>query len=64
VGRGEAPRTVDQDPNAEALALAGRDALDPTALDRDALLEPADDARIGVCRALGGCRVQGAIGQV
>ena len=54
VGRGEAPGAVDQDADAEALALAGGDAFDPAALDRDALLEPADERGIGVCRALGG----------
>ena len=64
VRRGEAPRAVDEDADAEALALAGGDALDPAGLDRDALLEPSDDPDIGVRRALGGGRVEGAIGQV
>ena len=34
VRRGEAPRAVDEDADAEALALARGDALDPAGLDR------------------------------
>ena len=64
VRRGEAPRAVDEDADAEPFALAGGDALDPAGLDRDALLEAPDDADVGVRRALGGGRVEGAIGQV
>ena len=64
VRRREAPRAVDQDADAEPLALAGRHALDPAGLDRDALLEPPDGPDIGVGGALGGGRVEGAIGQV
>ena len=64
VRRGEAPRAIDEDADAEPFALAGGHALDAAGLDRDALLEPPDDADIGISGALGGGRVEGAIGQV
>ena len=49
----EAPRAVDEDADAEALALAGGDALDAAGLDRDRFVEAADDAGVRVCRAQG-----------
>ena len=61
---GEAPGAVDEDANAESLALARGDALDPAALDRDALLEPPDDADVGVSGAPRGCRIESAKRQV
>jgi len=64
VRRREAPSAVDEDADTEPLALAGGDALDPPALDRDALLDPADDPGIGVARAAGGSRIEGSLGQV
>ncbi len=64
VRRGKAPRAVDEDADPETLALRRGDTLDPAGLDGDALLEPADDPDIGVRRALGGGRVEGAICQV
>ena len=60
----EPPRAVDEDADAEPLALTRRDAFDPPRLDRDALLEPPDDAHVGVGRALDGGCVEGAIGQI
>ena len=59
VRRREAPGAVDEDPDPEALALAGGDAFDPSGLDRDALLEPPDDADVGVPGALGGWPYRG-----
>ena len=64
VARGEAPGTVDEDADPEAFALARRDAFDPSRLDRDALVEPPDDADVRVARAEGRGRVEGAFGQV
>ena len=61
---GEAPRAVDQDPDAEALRLAHRDALDPAALDRDRLVPAADDAHVGIARPELRGRVEGAVSQV
>ena len=43
VRRGEPPRALDQDPDPEALAFAGRDAFDTPGLDGDALVEASDD---------------------
>ena len=54
---GEAPRAVDEDPDAEALALARGDALDPAGLDRDRLGEAMDDADVGV----GGAAARGGV---
>ena len=64
VAAGEAPRAVDEDPDAEPLALAGGDALDPAGLDGDRFVEPADDAGVRIRRAQRSGRIQGAVGQV
>ena len=64
VRRGEAPRAVDEDADTEALALTRSDALDPAGLDRDALLEPSDDADVGVSRTQRRGGVEGPIGHV
>ena len=45
------PRPVDEDADAESLALAGGHALDAAGPDRDALVEPADDPDIRIARA-------------
>ena len=47
-GARETPRAVDEDADAEALALPGRDALDATALDGDRFVETPDDPDVGV----------------
>ena len=60
----EAPRAVDEDADAEALALPGGDALDATGLDRDRFVEPADDADVRIPGAQGRGRIEGALGQV
>ena len=64
VRRGEAPRAIDEDADAEALALTGRHALDPAGLDRDALLETTDAPDVGIARAARRGSVERAIGQV
>ena len=64
VRRGEAPRAIDDDSDAEPIALAHRDALDAAALDRNRLVAAADDAHVGVGRAELGRGVEGAVGQV
>ena len=64
VARREAPGPVDDHPDAEALALAAGDALDPARLDVDGLLEPPDHAHVGVRRPQGSRRVEGTAGQI
>ena len=64
VAAGEAPRAVDEDADPEALALAGGDALDPTGLDGDRFVEPADDPRVRIPGAQERGGVEGALGQV
>ena len=64
VARGEAPRAVHEDADAEAVRLAHRDALDAAALDRDRLVPAADHAYVRVRGAELRGGVQGAVGQV
>ena len=64
VAAGEAPRAIDQDADAEPFALPGGDAFDPTGLDGDRFVEPADDAYVRIPRAQGRGRIEGALGQV
>ena len=64
VAAGESPRAIDQDADAEPFALPGGDAFDPTGLDGDRFVEPADDAYVRIPRAQGRGRIEGALGQV
>ena len=64
VAGGESPGTVHEDADAEALALAGLDALHAGGLDVDRFLEPPDHAHIGVRRAQGRGRVEGTARQI
>jgi hypothetical protein len=64
VAAGKAPRAIDQDTDAEPFALPGGDAFDPTGLDGDRFVEPADDAYVRIPRAQGRGRIEGALGQV
>ena len=64
VRAGEAPRAVDEDPDAEALGLARGDALDAAGLDGDRLVDAADDANVGIARAELGGRIQGSVGEI
>ena len=64
VAAGEPPGAVDEDADAEPLALARGDALDAAGADGNALIEPADDPDIGVAGAQRRGGVEGAVGQV
>ncbi len=64
MGRGEAPGPVDEDADAEPLALAGGDAFDPSGFHRDRLVESTDDADVGVTRPAGRGRVDGSAREV
>ncbi len=61
---GEAPRPVDEHPDAEPLGLARLHTLDAGGLDVDRFLDPPDHAHVGVARAQGGGRVEGTVSQI
>jgi hypothetical protein len=64
VRRGEAPRAVHDDTNAEPLALAGGHALDAPRLDRDELVESPDDPDIRPAGPQGRGGVDGPGGEI
>ena len=64
VAAGEAPGAIDDDADAEPLALVRGDALDATGLDRDRFIEAANDPRVGVSGAEGRGGIECALGEV
>ena len=64
MARREAPRSADDDADAEAFALAASNTLDPAGLDADVLLEPPDHAHVGVRGSQRSRRVEGTVRDV